>query len=308
MQYDAHYSDPIHNNPHNHNHNPQPNGTPDLYGDDDTRIHDGGRLAHRGGGWDGWQPTEDGPMHDGQRTSYRSVIWMALGGMVVLSGVFALGVAVGRRSERMDAAPALDPIAHVNVETDHHDNLMFYQTLTQPPVAPKVGGMVAQPAPPAPMPALASGSVAKAAVSPSKGPSNTEGETSRVKALPALAKSNAGGKDVAKEVHKELGKDAGKFKKLPNNRIARALHATGPAKPGEFTMQLGAFQSLDDATAMVVSLQKQGFSPYVVSAKVAGKGVWHRVRLGRFTDQQTAQEGKHVLQRSAIAALVLKAD
>jgi hypothetical protein len=45
---------------------------------------------------------------------------------------------------------------------------------------------------------------------------------------------------------------------------------------------------------MAAGLQKTGYEAYVVTAETAGS-IWHRVRLGQFTDLGTANRFKEAL-------------
>ena len=63
-----------------------------------------------------------------------------------------------------------------------------------------------------------------------------------------------------------------------------------------------------EARAYSASLERKGFKPFIVTGKVRGKGTWYRVRLGRFTSESQATEGKLLLARADIPAWVLKTE
>lgn len=57
----------------------------------------------------------------------------------------------------------------------------------------------------------------------------------------------------------------------------------------KFTLQVIAYNDLEQAEQMESSLKKRGFDAYTVTAQVAGKGTVHRVRVGRYPSRATAE-------------------
>ena len=88
----------------------------------------------------------------------------------------------------------------------------------------------------------------------------------------------------------------------------RVSLARGPAQSGEYTVQVSAYQSMAEATAFTASLKRKGFSPFVVKAEVGGKGIWYRVRIGRFATEAEAARAKEILAAADIPAWVLKTE
>lgn len=78
--------------------------------------------------------------------------------------------------------------------------------------------------------------------------------------------------------------------------IARATQqpaqpASPPAqavKGGAFTLQLSAFQDKQEADRFAARLRDRGYAPYILTAEVAGKGTWYRVRMGSFASRDAA--------------------
>lgn len=85
------------------------------------------------------------------------------------------------------------------------------------------------------------------------------------------------------------------------------LH-NGPAAKGEYTVQVSAFQSEEEAKAFSATLERKGYKPFIVASTIPGKGTWYRVRLGRFDNESRATEAKIELAHADIAAWVLKND
>lgn len=204
------------------------------------------------------------------RLDRTQVIWLSLGSVVALGLVFALGVVVGRRAEKLEppAAPVADPLAQLEAQNKLHDELTFYSKLTA-----------------APTPAAPS-SEATARAAPVVKPAREE-EPTPTAALPAPA--------------------PGTTATNADDPVSRAL-AAGPARAGQYTVQVSSFQTEEEASAYAAALRRKGYAPYVVSAHITGKGTWHRVRLGAFTDEEQANDAKHRLAGADIPAWVLRAE
>ena len=84
-----------------------------------------------------------------------------------------------------------------------------------------------------------------------------------------------------------------------------------PSKPeiqaANFTVQVSAFQTQEEADAYKASLNRKGYEPYVVAAEIPGKGMWYRVRVGRFEDKSSANEAKAQLALVNIPSFVVAA-
>jgi len=70
-----------------------------------------------------------------------------------------------------------------------------------------------------------------------------------------------------------------------NDRPAPAPREDG----GALTLQVAALQDLQVAREMTERLRRQGLEAYLVSTTLPGKGLWHRVRVGRFRDREAAE-------------------
>lgn len=67
------------------------------------------------------------------------------------------------------------------------------------------------------------------------------------------------------------------------------MKAKEPAGEKGYFVQVAAFQNLEDAERQAKSLTDKGYKIIVVKADIAGKGTWHRVRLGPFDDLDKAK-------------------
>jgi len=59
---------------------------------------------------------------------------------------------------------------------------------------------------------------------------------------------------------------------------------------GKFALQAAAFSTQSEAEALADNLKEAGVSSYVVSASLARRGKWFRVRVGRFNTTEDAQK------------------
>lgn len=57
----------------------------------------------------------------------------------------------------------------------------------------------------------------------------------------------------------------------------------------KFTLQVGAYNNLQEAQELVQQLKKKGYEAYIAPGAAAAKGMLHRVRVGHF---QTLQEAR----------------
>ncbi len=67
--------------------------------------------------------------------------------------------------------------------------------------------------------------------------------------------------------------------------------ATAPAGGALFTVQVGAFRTLEGAERLAARLAAKGYPVFVASVDLgpAGQGIWHRVRVGRFESRDAAE-------------------
>jgi len=79
-----------------------------------------------------------------------------------------------------------------------------------------------------------------------------------------------------------------------------------PVKPasdsGGFTIQIRSSPNEAEARQFVDSLKSAGFDAYVMRADLGAKGVWYRVRVGRFQTREEAQREVGKLRSTARAA------
>jgi cell division septation protein DedD len=79
-------------------------------------------------------------------------------------------------------------------------------------------------------------------------------------------------------------------------RIAASLPRP-PADPGKFTVQIGASQEKADAARLASRASAAGLRAYVAEARIPGKGLWYRVRVGAFGDRDSAERYRRDVER-----------
>ena len=82
----------------------------------------------------------------------------------------------------------------------------------------------------------------------------------------------------------------------------------GPARKGEYTVQVSAFQSSRDARSFAGKLESKGYKPFVVTSDINERGTWYRVRIGRFVTADEARSAKTTLAQSDITGWVLRTE
>jgi DedD protein len=208
----------------------------------------------------------------------RQIFCLFCGGAVIASLVFVLGVMIGRRvearthPERAAATAAGDPLAALDqLAAGDADGpgLAFAETLrSQSDVGPL--GPVD----------VSLGKAAAAAEAQARPPEP------EVKPQPAAVEPPP---PVKPEPPKKAEPPpAPKPEPKPEPKSAEVTQ-----DKAKFTLQLSSFQTRAEADSFAADLQKSGYSPYIVSADVEGKGTWFRVRIGQYASQEDALAAKN---------------
>jgi cell division protein FtsN len=59
---------------------------------------------------------------------------------------------------------------------------------------------------------------------------------------------------------------------------------------GKYTIQLGSYNSLEEAKQFAEGFTVRGYSPILNEVKIEGRGTWYRVCLGAFNDSKEADD------------------
>lgn len=78
-----------------------------------------------------------------------------------------------------------------------------------------------------------------------------------------------------------------------------------PKDLGDYTVQIGASQDRAEAQRMQNKARAAGLKPYVVEAHLGGKGTWYRVRVGAFKDKAAATRFRADVERELRAPAVV---
>jgi len=71
-------------------------------------------------------------------------------------------------------------------------------------------------------------------------------------------------------------------------------------------LQVGAFQTEDEANNMQAKLALQGFEAQVQTANIPEKGTWHRVRVGPLKDLEEINKARADLASKGFKADLIK--
>ena len=82
--------------------------------------------------------------------------------------------------------------------------------------------------------------------------------------------------------------------------------APEPALQISYYLQVGAFQTGEEADNMKAKLALQGFEAVVQTASTADKAIWHRVRVGPLTNLDQINKTKNDLLKNGFKADLIK--
>jgi DedD protein len=239
----------------------------------------------------------------------RQIVSITVASLVVLGGVFMLGVVVGKKLSAETVALQQQPtdlLGQLDRKTEALETvkadaaLTFQDELTRPPSAPvaeaplPVVKPVEVPKPEAPKPeivkpaevAVAPAPVVVAPVAPPK-PAELA-ETPKVDSVATRTVDGGGLKEAF-----------GKAQRPP----------TESAADGSWTVQLSAYQDKAEADRFAAGLRDKGYAPFIVEATIPGKGTWFRVRMGRFPSKDAASRYMDDFRReTAMNAIVTTAN
>ena len=209
----------------------------------------------------------------------RQVAALAVGALLLLAGMFALGLLVGMQLAHRSPQPApLGDLAALDAQ-----RAQAPRTATSPASQAKQRGPAAQKST---RPAVAA--------APSSSDEAAEDVT--------VAASSAARVDPPAK--KEMPPPPATVSVAPLPSVAIAPEETDaplpppPARLGAYTVQLAATQHRVEALQLAARAQAAGLKPYVVEARLPAKGgVWYRVRVGAFPDRKSADRYRRDVDR-----------
>ena len=206
----------------------------------------------------------------------RQIFYLFFGGAVIASLVFILGVMVGKRVESRShadqqntAAVTRDPLAALDQLGTRTDKLAFPSALGDPNAPDRPLGKVDK---------------------------DWRAKRDRVASAKQNLDSATDSSDKSDKKSDDKKSDDKKSKKKSDKKTAKNSDEKKSDEPKrklpKYTLQLSSFQEKTEADAFFQKLTDAGYTPYLVSANVKGKGTWYRVRLGSFMAYDEAIRAK----------------
>jgi cell division septation protein DedD len=209
----------------------------------------------------------------------RQIFLFFFASAVILALVFSLGVVVGRRLGTGPAPPPpSDPLAlldRMSKEEAPDENLTFHEELSDDKPAHK--------------PAAAAHDAGSG-----DGPTGSQvpkGDEQGRRPVPSPA---VAAKAKAKA---EPPPPAPPAKPEPPPKAPEPPSGPPPGSKGKFTLQLSSFQDRQEAAQFVEKLRQEGLKPFMIAAKIPGRGVWYRVRVGIFDSWEEALAAKESFEK-----------
>ena len=227
----------------------------------------------------------------------RQVWALGLSGLLLLGGVFTIGVLVGRKSA--PPAPAMQgDLAALDAASEKPPAVVPVRppppkVAVEPPLEVKRASLAA-PADDAP-PAETGDKPAAEKAAPDKtaqgrSPAHAAAEPRPAAVIPAPRPATV----------------------VPFPQRAMQVASANPvsltAAPrdaGEFTVQIGSSQDRAEALHMENKARSAGLKPYSVEADLGRKGTWYRVRVGAFHDKDSASRFRRDVERELRAPAVV---
>ncbi len=243
----------------------------------------------------------------------RQIVTLTVASLIVLGGVFVLGVVVGKKmtAEQVTAtAPAPDILTALDqknaaletARTPDAASLTFQDELTRKAPsteiakpAEKPADKVAEKPTPAPEAPRVADVFPKVEVAAGDKASDKPAEVAAAKPVEKPAEKPAEKVKLpeVKESPKEepvmaRTRDAGSLKEA-FGKVQKAAPVDTAAN-GSWTLQLSAYQDKAEAERFAAGLRDKGYAPFLVESTIAGKGTWFRVRMGRFANKDAASK------------------
>ena len=98
-------------------------------------------------------------------------------------------------------------------------------------------------------------------------------------------------KKLMEESKTRLTDELDKFstEEKPAAPLSADAPSTKNAMTGKFTIQLGSYNTIEEAKQFAEGFTVRGYSPIINEVRIEGKGVWYRVSLGLFNSVEEAK-------------------
>jgi len=226
------------------------------------------------------------------RLDTAEIAWLILGCMLIAGSVFASGYYIGMNAkgttERETMAVTLealdDKLLVDEVDEPTDPKYTYDEQLTNPTPAEKVDD-----------PWLAVISKAKDKLESGQIPVDGELSDSDVDGpeialagpRPASVVAPVKGAQAPAPAKASWPNPNGANEPAPGTKSQSPPTSAGPQASG-YTIQIKAFPKENGANAFAAALQAAGYKPYILTANIPGKGLYYRVRLGKFNTLKEA--------------------
>jgi cell division septation protein DedD len=237
----------------------------------------------------------------------RQVVSMAVGAMALLGVAFVVGVMVGKQlaaeGARAGGGPQ-DPLAALDARTEAQGALFAEVHAAEAREKPAAATVAPEPAVARKAATTTVSVAASAAPAPPTPTSPTSDDAAPADEPSAAAEADAPTPADTDSDAQPAPAPAPAVAPMRPPPGAEDAAAPRPA-PGEFTVQVGAYQERTEADGLSRKLRGAGFRPYIVEADIPQKGIWYRVRVGKFTDREAADRYRKDLERELQTAAVI---
>ncbi|MFA5072534.1 MAG: SPOR domain-containing protein [Nitrospirota bacterium] len=94
--------------------------------------------------------------------------------------------------------------------------------------------------------------------------------------------------------------------KQPQTEVKKESQPVAATAAGHYTLQLASYQDKKVAENEVKRIKQKGYPAYFVNAEIPNKGVWYRVRVGKYTTKEGAEKIQKKLQsKDGVSSLVV---
>jgi len=223
----------------------------------------------------------------------RQIAALSVGALLLLSSVFALGLALGRRLSQEPPRPA--EVSALDAQAAEPSPQKTAQRPDAAPLkpasAPQKTAKAADPAAQKPPADAAAPKPPEPAARPPKGkPETALADTKKVAIVPPPPREPL-------------------VVPPPSSQKASGpVSLTPPPRDlGAYTVQIGASPDRAEALRLENRARAAGYKPYSVEAHLGAKGTWYRVRVGSFPDKDRALRYRSDVERELRQAAIVMA-
>jgi DedD protein len=226
-----------------------------------------------------------------ERGGILSKILIIPAGVALMVGFFYLGYHVGKYQSKSEVtsevAPPLPEMASSTVQKQ--EEFTFYKTLSS-----SKDNMVSIDL--MPKPAKEEGRPGKQLDAP---------KTRETKPVQSATKKERIETKIEKEAPRPV-KPKQPALKQPKPVAKKEPVVASQGKKLRYTVQTASYKEKEMAKEEVKRLKKRGYAAFITSIDLPGKGMWHRVRLGSFSQKSAAEKLKRKLQaKEGISPIVV---